>query len=146
MISLFYVSDNVEQLDTSSNDVIEIESPLFENKKFDKKLPNHNIYDVWDLVSRYSMYGERAYFSVEIDESRLVRVIDTIISIDNEKTKIECQFEDGRKYNTALSIDNWSNEEIDTLLEIIKETSKHIYLVRGDLIANQMSFYSEQWG
>ena len=147
---LYYVCSNVEQPDTSTDENVEFEMPLYESATFNKEIDSLDLFDMEDLMSYYSYEGERAYFSINADAIKdcLIRVLNVDVSINDKSVSISYHFEDGSIYipERPIDVDEFAPEEIEIFTDIAKEAGKYMFKVKCEIKGNMLSFERESWG
>ena len=149
---LFYICENVECPGCENGDseeVVELDMPLYEDYEFVKGSDSLQIYNLKQLMTLFANWGERCYISIKRDliKNNLIKVVSTEAYIENDEVIINYHFEDGTKYTPAadMSLNRFNKTQQKMLVKLSKEAAPHIFNVNCELVETKFKFVNESW-
>ena len=149
---LFYICENVRCPlceNGDSEEVVELDMPLYEDYKFVTDSGSLNICNLKQLMTLFCYWGERCYISIKRDliKNNLIKVVSTEAYIENDSVIIKYHFEDGTEYTPSadMSLDYFNKTQQKMLIKLAKEAAPHIFNVNCELVETNFKFINESW-
>lgn len=147
----FYSCANDEFPDSYDDDVIELDTPFYEDLPLSKALNSLDCSSISELMDLFLCAGERNYYSIDTNfiKNHLIRVKNTEAYVEDDVAIIKYTFEDGRVFcpNREFIIgDCLDGTDTFLLLDLAKEAAEHLFFVDCDIISSMLVFEFERWG
>ena len=150
MKEFHYVCPNIEcPCDETSTDIYTLVLPLYVEHDFKSQSGGLQIFNMDQLMSLYTDYGERAYYVIDSSNfiNNICRVISVKTYINNGDLYIQYIFENNAEFSFDTQyMDSLSERDLENLADIAKEAADFIFYLNKPLRNNDLKFEREFWG